>query len=135
MSKPIGRFCAIISTAKRAPIGSGGCRPRFGRRRIAYFNGNVYRHGLLGRFIGLSHILLRAYGVDPRGFLRTRTREEQKHYFDTVLSPLFDKKLIRWLTSFRTSLYGLGIPPAQYELLASAGAAISSAYCASGWSG
>lgn len=92
-----------------------------GRRRAAYFTGNVYRHGLLGRFIGLSHVLLRAYGVDPRGFLNARNLEEQRHYFDTTLSPLFDKPLIRWLTSFPTSLYGLGIPPAQYESLASAG--------------
>jgi S-adenosylmethionine-diacylglycerol 3-amino-3-carboxypropyl transferase len=93
----------------------------FGRRRAAYFSGNVYRHGLLGRFIGLSHIILRAYGIDPRGFLAARTLDEQRDFFNTTLSPLFDKPLIRWLTSFRTSLYGLGIPPAQYESLASAG--------------
>jgi S-adenosylmethionine-diacylglycerol 3-amino-3-carboxypropyl transferase len=93
-----------------------------GRRRIAYFNGNVYRHGLLGQFIGVAHIVLRAYGVDPRGFLRTRSIEEQRRYFETTLAPLFDKRLIRWATSFRMSLYGLGIPPAQYESLASAGA-------------
>lgn len=92
-----------------------------GRRRVAYFTGNVYRHGLLGRFIGLAHVLLRAYGIDPRGFLQTKSLEEQQAYFNTTLAPLFDKKLIRWLTSFRTSLYGLGIPPAQYESLASAG--------------
>lgn len=93
----------------------------FGRRRIAYFNGNIYRHGLLGRFIGLAHIILRAYGVDPRGFLQAQSIEEQRRYFETTLAPLFEKPLVRWATSFRLSLYGLGIPPAQYESLASAG--------------
>ncbi len=93
-----------------------------GRRRIEYFNGNVYRHGLLGRFIGLTHIVLRFYGVDPRGFLRAQSMAEQRRYFDETLAPLFDKKLVRWATSFRMSLYGLGIPPAQYDSLASAGA-------------
>lgn len=92
-----------------------------GRRRISFFAGNIYRHGLLGRFIGLSHLIVRAYGIDPRSFLRARTLAEQRHFFETTLSPLFDKPLIRWATSFRMSLYGLGIPPAQYESLASAG--------------
>lgn len=94
----------------------------FGRQRIAYFNGNVYRHGLLGRFIGIAHMVLRAYGVDPRGFLQAQSLDEQRRYFEATLSPLFDKPLVRWATSFRMSLYGLGIPPAQYESLASAGA-------------
>ena len=94
----------------------------FGRRRIGYFNGNVYRHGLLGRFIGLAHFILRSYGVDPRGFLRAQSMAEQRRYFDETLAPLFDKPLVRWATSFRMSLYGLGIPPAQYDSLASAGA-------------
>jgi S-adenosylmethionine-diacylglycerol 3-amino-3-carboxypropyl transferase len=31
---------------------------------------------------------------------------------------LFDKPAVRWATSNRLSLYGLGIPPAQYEALA-----------------
>ena len=35
--------------------------------------------------------------------------------------PIFEKRLVRWATSLRMSLYGLGIPPAQYDLLASAG--------------
>ena len=35
--------------------------------------------------------------------------------FDSVLAPLFDRRLVRWLTSKKTSLYGLGIPPAQYR--------------------
>jgi S-adenosylmethionine-diacylglycerol 3-amino-3-carboxypropyl transferase len=31
---------------------------------------------------------------------------------------LFEKRLVRWLTSSPVSLYGLGIPPAQYRALA-----------------
>jgi S-adenosylmethionine-diacylglycerol 3-amino-3-carboxypropyl transferase len=34
-----------------------------------------------------------------------------------VLAPLFEKRLVRWATSTRLSLYGLGIPPAQYAAL------------------
>lgn len=98
-------------------------RRRFGlgERRIGVFANNFYRFGLLGRFIGLGHLVARAYGVNPRDLLRARSLEEQKSYFATALAPLFDRKLIRWALARQFSLFGLGIPPAQYEALASAG--------------
>lgn len=91
---------------------------RGGRRRISIFAKNAYHHGVLGRFIGAAHVAARAYGVDFRKLLAARTIEEQQRFFDTVLAPLFDKPAVRWATSNRLSLYGLGIPPAQYEALA-----------------
>jgi S-adenosylmethionine-diacylglycerol 3-amino-3-carboxypropyl transferase len=93
----------------------------FGRRRISIFSRNAYRFGLLGKFIGLGHAIARAYGADPRAVLRARSIEEQHDYFQTTLAPLFDKRFVRWATSRQVSLFGLGIPPAQYEALASAG--------------
>ena len=89
-----------------------------GRRRISIFARNAYRHGVLGRFIGLSHAIARAYGVDLRELLSARSLEEQRHFFETAMAPLFDKRAVRWATGNRLSLYGLGIPPAQYEALA-----------------
>jgi S-adenosylmethionine-diacylglycerol 3-amino-3-carboxypropyl transferase len=91
---------------------------KFGGRRISIFARNVYRHGVLGRFIGAAHLIARAYGVDLRKLLAARTVEEQRRFFDTMMAPLFDKTAVRWATSNRLSLYGLGIPPAQYEALA-----------------
>jgi S-adenosylmethionine-diacylglycerol 3-amino-3-carboxypropyl transferase len=91
---------------------------QFGRRRISIFARNAYRHGVLGRFIGLSHAIARVYGVDLRDLLSARTLEEQRQFFETMLAPLFDKRAVRWATANRLSLYGLGIPPAQYEALA-----------------
>lgn len=90
-----------------------------GKRKISLFSRNVYRHGLLGRFIGMSHAVARAYGVDPGAFLSARSLSEQKHFFETALAPLFDKRFVRWATGRPFSLYGLGIPPAQYAALAS----------------
>ncbi len=92
-----------------------------GRRRIGMFARDFYRHGLLGRFIGVAHIVARAYGINPRDVLRARTLGEQRTIFETALAPLFDKRLVRWATSRRLSLYGLGIPPAQYAALAGGG--------------
>ena len=91
---------------------------QFGRRRISIFARNAYRHGVLGRFIGFSHAIARAYGVDLHELLSARSLDEQRLFFETALAPLFDKRAVRWATGNRLSLYGLGIPPAQYEALA-----------------
>ncbi len=92
-----------------------------GRRRISIFARNAYHHGVLGRFIGIAHAAARVYGVDLRDLLSARSLEEQRLFFETVLAPLFDKRAVRWATANRLSLYGLGIPPAQYEALAGGG--------------
>jgi S-adenosylmethionine-diacylglycerol 3-amino-3-carboxypropyl transferase len=85
------------------------------------FARDFYHHGLLGRFIGVAHVVSRAYGIDPRDVLRARSLGEQRTVFETALAPLFDKRLVRWATCRRLSLYGLGIPPAQYAALAGGG--------------
>lgn len=92
-----------------------------GKRRISMFAGNVYRHGLLGKCIGTGHLVAKLYGRDPKDMLQASSLEEQRDIFDNVLAPLFDKRLIRWIMNSPMSLYGLGIPPAQYEALATAG--------------
>ena len=45
--------------------------------RISIFARNAYRHGLLGRFIGLAHAAARLHGVDLRDLLSARTMDEQ----------------------------------------------------------
>jgi S-adenosylmethionine-diacylglycerol 3-amino-3-carboxypropyl transferase len=49
--------------------------------------------------------------------LAARSVEEQRQIFRTELAPLFDKRFVRRLLGHRMSLYGLGIPPAQYVSL------------------
>lgn len=93
----------------------------FGRPRATVFTRNLYRHGLLGRFIGAAHLVARLHGVDPRRLLQARTPAEQRAFFRSELAPLFERPLIRWATARKTSLFGLGIPPRQYDALASDG--------------
>ena len=90
-----------------------------GQRRITVFGKNIYRTGLLGRFIGLGHLLARLHGVDPSELANARSMREQRQFFDERLSPLFDRPVIRWITSRKSSLFGLGIPPQQFDELAS----------------
>ncbi|MBA3519565.1 MAG: DUF3419 family protein, partial [Rhizobiales bacterium] len=96
-------------------------RDAFRRRRITMFSRDLYRQGLLGKFIGLSHLVARIYGIDPRRMMLATPLAEQRSYFESELAPLFEKRIVRWATSLKVSLFGLGIPPSQYEALASTG--------------
>ena len=104
-----------------------------GRKRLKHFRSNIYKKGLLGRFIGMGHVLAKFYGRDLKGLLECRSVEQQRQFFETQIAPLFQKPLVKWLTNRRVSLYGLGIPPAQYEALAGGGACPMC--CTSGLSG
>ncbi len=89
-----------------------------GRRRITGFSRNIYRYGLLGRFISAAHLVAKLHGVDPARLLAARTLDEQRRFFETQLAPLLDRRIVRWMIDSPASLFGLGIPPAQYKALA-----------------
>ncbi|NLR72936.1 DUF3419 family protein [Novosphingobium sp. ERN07] len=89
-----------------------------GRRRISGFSSNIYKRGLLGNFIGVAHLLARLYKIDLSNLLAARDVEEQRRVFEREMAPIFDKRFVRWLTDQPASLFGLGIPPAQFDALA-----------------
>jgi S-adenosylmethionine-diacylglycerol 3-amino-3-carboxypropyl transferase len=86
--------------------------------RAGMFARNFYRHGVLGRFIGMVHLLAWLTRTDFRPLLQAQSLADQQQFFDTKIDPLFDRKLVRFLARQRSSLFGLGIPPAQYDKLA-----------------
>ncbi len=95
-----------------------------GKKRINHFKSNIYSKGLLGRFIGVGHAVAKLYGHDMTAMLEARSLEAQRACFRDIVEPLFEKKLVKWVTGRKLSLYGLGIPPQQFEAL-SGGAPMS----------
>jgi S-adenosylmethionine-diacylglycerol 3-amino-3-carboxypropyl transferase len=89
-------------------------------RRINMFARNLYRYGLLGRFIGLLHVVARMHGKSLEHMLEARTLAEQRATYERLIAPLFDNATVRLLSRSPVSLYALGIPPAQYDDLVSA---------------
>ncbi len=89
-----------------------------GRRRISVFGRDFYRTGLLGWCIGAGHLAARLHGVNPAEILEANDLRAQRIFFAEQLGTLFDRRFIRWATSKKASLFGLGIPPAQYDALA-----------------
>ena len=95
-------------------------------RRINMFARNLYRYGLLGRFIGILHAVAKLHGKRLETMLEARTPAEQRAAFERLIAPLFDYPSVRLLSKSPVSLYALGIPPAQYdELVGSGGNAIA----------
>lgn len=93
-----------------------------GRRRITRFARNFYHFGLLGRFIATGHLAARVFGAKPKRLLEARSIEEQREIFARDIGPAFSHPVLRWITSNRASLFGLGIPPVQYDALSGGGA-------------
>ncbi len=107
-----------LDTASRAYWDGRGLS---GRRRIAMFARDPYRHGVLGRFIGAGHLLARLYGIDLPGLLKAGSLAEQRAYFEAHIAPLFERRAVRGLVALKSTLFGLGIPPQQYVALAGPG--------------
>ncbi|CAN7165716.1 DUF3419 family protein [Aminobacter sp. LjRoot7] len=92
-----------------------------GKRRIATFDGNFYKTGLLGLFIAAGHRIAKLYGVDPAAIMATGSQQEQRRFFDEKIAPVFERRMLRFITARKSSLFGLGIPPAQYDSLLTSG--------------
>jgi len=91
-------------------------KPNFwSKPRISYFTNGFYRHGLLGHFIGLIHWVSKRLGYDISQVMQARTMEEQGKLFDENVAPVFDTRLVKFLSNRAIVMYSLGIPPAQFD--------------------
>jgi S-adenosylmethionine-diacylglycerol 3-amino-3-carboxypropyl transferase len=88
-----------------------------GRPRHAYFTDGFYRHGMLGRFIGLAHLLAKFARIDLTALLIGKANDPERLQALDRLDRLFHSPLARLLTGTPALLFSLGIPPQQRALL------------------
>jgi S-adenosylmethionine-diacylglycerol 3-amino-3-carboxypropyl transferase len=88
-----------------------------GRPRYAYFTDGFYRHGMLGRFIGLAHLLAKLAGIDLAALLNGKPDAPERVEALNRLDRLFHGSLARLITGTPALLFSLGIPPQQRALL------------------
>jgi S-adenosylmethionine-diacylglycerol 3-amino-3-carboxypropyl transferase len=91
-----------------------------GRPRHAYFTDGFYRHGMLGRFIGLAHFVARLAGIDPGLLLNGRPDAPARIDALDRLDRAFHSPLVRLMTATPALLFSLGIPRRQRALLGGA---------------
>ena len=89
-----------------------------GRPRYAHFTNGFYRHGMLGRFIGLAHVVARLAGIDLDALLTGEIDAPERVVAFARLERLFHSRLVRLMTRTPALLFSLGMPPQQRALLA-----------------
>jgi len=90
-----------------------------GRPRYAYFTDGFYRHGMLGRFIGLVHLAAKIARIDLQSLLTGDIDSFERRQALERLERLFHSPLARLLTRTPALLFSLGIPPQQRAILGS----------------
>jgi S-adenosylmethionine-diacylglycerol 3-amino-3-carboxypropyl transferase len=88
-----------------------------GRPRHAYFTDGFYRHGMLGRFIGLAHFAARLCGIDLAALLNGKPDAPERAEALNRLDRVFHSQAARLITATPALLFSLGIPPRQRALL------------------
>lgn len=88
------------------------------RRRIDFFSAKgLYEHSRNGYFLRFFHLLARLHGCRPAEIVRAADRDEQERLFEEHIGPFFDSFLMRLVGRLPITMFGLGIPPQQYDEL------------------
>ena len=91
-----------------------------GRPRHAYFTDGFYRHGMMGRFIGFTHLVARLARIDLRALLTAEIDAPERMEALDRLHQLFHSRFVQLLTRTPALLFSLGIPPRQRARLGGA---------------
>ncbi len=90
----------------------------FHGKRINFFQtGGLYDHSRNGYFLRFFHRLAHLFGIKPEEILKAETPDEQAEIYQTQIAPFFDSFIIKTVGKLPVTMFGLGIPPQQYEEL------------------
>jgi S-adenosylmethionine-diacylglycerol 3-amino-3-carboxypropyl transferase len=86
--------------------------------RISFFrNAGLYNHSRNGFFLRFFHSLARGMNLDIEQILKAESLEDQELLYDKHIAPFFNSILINVIGKLPVTLFGLGIPPQQYDEL------------------
>ncbi len=87
-------------------------------QRISFFrNAGLYDHSRNGYFLRFFHRIAKLIGCDPEQVLKASSLEEQRQLYEKHIDPFFDTFFIRTVGKLPITMFGLGIPPQQYDEL------------------
>jgi S-adenosylmethionine-diacylglycerol 3-amino-3-carboxypropyl transferase len=86
--------------------------------RITFFRDRgLYEHSRNGYFLRFFHRFAHLIGCRPEEIVNARTTEEQRALFKQHIDPFFENPVIRLIGKLPITLFGLGIPPQQFDEL------------------
>ncbi len=88
-----------------------------GKKRINYFAQGFYNHARNGYFLRFFHRFAKTIKCDMNELVRAETIAEQEAFFQKNVTPFFDNFIIKALGKTPITVFGLGIPPQQFEEL------------------
>ena len=68
-------------------------------------------------FLRFFHRFARFVGSRPEEILKAKTREEQAELYEKHIAPFFDSLIFRTIGKMPVTMFGLGVPPQQYDEL------------------
>lgn len=90
---------------------------KFWENRINYFAKGFYNYARNGYFLRFFHRFAKTIGCNPNDLTKAKTLAEQEQFFEKSVAPFFDNFLIKILSKTPITVFGLGIPPQQFEEL------------------
>ena len=88
-----------------------------GDRINLFVKGGLYDHSRNGYFLRFFHKFARLCGCQPEEILKARNAAEQEEIYEKHIAPFFDSFVIRAVGKMPLTMFGLGIPPQQYDEL------------------
>ena len=88
-----------------------------GKRINIFQKGGLYEHSRNGYFLRFFHKFSRLLGCKPEELLKAKTPAEQAALYEKYLNPFFDSFIIQTIGKMPVTMFGLGIPPQQYDEL------------------
>lgn len=86
--------------------------------RLAFFrDSGLYQHSRSAFFLRFFHGLAHRFGLRPAKIVEADSLDSQQRIFDEEISPFFDLAVIRLIGKLPVTLFGLGIPPRQFQEL------------------
>lgn len=86
--------------------------------RISFFtNAGLYDHSRNGYFLRFFHRAAKIFGCKPERVLDAVSIDEQKTLYERHIDPFFDTFLVKTVGKMPVTMFGLGIPPQQYDEL------------------
>ncbi len=89
----------------------------YGKRINFFQNGGLYEHSRTSYFLRFFHRAAHLFGGKPEEILKAQTPQEQELLFQKYIEPFFDSFLIKIVGKLPITMFGLGVPPQQYEEL------------------
>ncbi len=90
---------------------------RYGKRINFFKTGGIYENSRNAYFLRFFHSLCHILGYRPEAVLKARTEDQQEELYREHIEPFFESSFVKAIGNMPVTLFGLGIPPQQYDEL------------------